>query len=99
MKLKYMSTKDAAIKKSEGEVTKILNRKKTRFVGVLQLKENFGFVAIQDGKMYTDIFVQKNKIGEAKDGDKVVVEMEEWPEKADSPFGKIIQVLGNPGRT
>ncbi|NJW53793.1 ribonuclease R [Salinimicrobium oceani] len=84
-------------KKSEGEITKILERKKTRFVGVLQLQENFGFVAIPDGKMYTDIFVQKNKIGEAKDGDKVVVEMEEWPEKADSPFGKVVQVLGRPG--
>ena len=84
-------------KKSEGEITKILNRKKTQFVGVLQLQENFGFVSIQDGKMYTDIFVQKNKIGEAQNGDKVVVEMEEWPEKADSPFGRIIQVLGKPG--
>ncbi|MFD0977247.1 ribonuclease R [Salinimicrobium gaetbulicola] len=84
-------------KKPEGEVTKVITRKKTRFVGVLQLKENFGFVAIPDAKMYTDIFVQKNKIGEAKDGDKVVVEMEEWPEKADSPFGMIVQVLGTPG--
>ncbi|MGB7785305.1 MAG: ribonuclease R [Salinimicrobium sp.] len=83
--------------KSEGEVTKVLTRKKNRFVGVLQLKENFGFVAIQDPKMYTDVFVQKNKIGEAKDGDKVVVEIEDWPEKADSPFGKIIEVLGRPG--
>lgn len=83
--------------KSEGEITKVLNRKRTKFVGVLQLQENFGFVSIQDGKMYTDIFVQKNKIGEAKDGDKVVVEMEDWPEKADSPFGKIIEVLGRPG--
>ena len=81
-------------KKSEGEITKILQRKKTRFVGVLQLQDNFGFVAIQDGKMYTDFFVQKNKIGEAQNGDKVVVEMEEWPEKADSPFGHIVQVLG-----
>ncbi|WP_029036384.1 ribonuclease R [Salinimicrobium xinjiangense] len=84
-------------KKSEGEITKVIERKKTRFVGVLQLQENFGFVAIPDGKMYTDIFVQKNKIGEAKNGDKVVVEMEEWPEKADSPFGRIVQVLGTPG--
>ena len=83
--------------KSEGEVTKVLNRKKNIFVGVLQLKENFGFVAIQDPKMYTDVFVQKNKIGDAKDGDKVVVEIEDWPEKADSPFGKIIEVLGTPG--
>lgn len=84
-------------KKSEGEITKILQRKKTRFVGVLQLQDKFGFVAIADGKMYTDIFVQKNKIGDAKNGDKVVVEMEEWPEKADSPFGRIVQVLGTPG--
>lgn len=84
-------------RKNEGEVTKILKRNRTEFVGVLQLKENFGFVAMSDPKMYTDIFVQKNKIGDAKDGDKVVVELEEWPEKADSPFGKIIQVLGKPG--
>ncbi|HET8753662.1 MAG TPA: ribonuclease R [Salinimicrobium sp.] len=84
-------------KNSEGEVTKIINRKRTEFVGILQLKENFGFVSMQDPKMYTDIFVQKNKIKDAQDGDKVIVEMEEWPEKADSPFGKIIEVLGKPG--
>lgn len=84
-------------RKNEGEVTKILKRNRTEFVGVLQLKDNFGFVAMSDPKMYTDIFVQKNKIGDAKDGDKVVVELEDWPEKADSPFGKVIQVLGKPG--
>ncbi|SKB51267.1 ribonuclease R [Salegentibacter holothuriorum] len=84
-------------KKSEGEVTKILKRKRTEFVGVLDMQKDFGFVVIGDPKMYTDIFVQKNKMGEAKDGDKVVVELEEWPEKADSPFGKVIQVLGTPG--
>lgn len=84
-------------KKSEGEITQVIKRKRTEFVGVLQLKENFGFVSIQDPKMYTDIFVQKNKISDAENGDKVVVEMEEWPEKADSPFGKIIKVLGKPG--
>jgi len=84
-------------RKSEGEIVRIINRKKTEFVGVLQMQPNFGFVAIQDPKMYTDIFVQKNKMLDAKDGDKVVVEMEDWPEKADSPFGTIKQVLGKPG--
>lgn len=84
-------------RKSEGEVVKIIKRKRTDFVGVLQLQKNFGFVAIQDPKMYTDIFVQKNKMLDAQDGDKVVVTLEEWPEKADSPFGKIKQVLGKPG--
>ncbi|MCF4100629.1 ribonuclease R [Gillisia sp. M10.2A] len=84
-------------RKSEGEVVKILKRKRTDFVGILQLQKNFGFVAIQDPKMYTDVFVQKNKMLDAQDGDKVVVTIEEWPEKADSPFGKIKQVLGKPG--
>lgn len=84
-------------KKSEGEVTRVLKRKRTEFVGVLDLQKDFGFVVIGDPKMYTDFFVQRNKIGEAKDGDKVVVEFEEWPKKADSPFGKITKVLGTPG--
>jgi ribonuclease R len=84
-------------RKSEGEIVRIVNRKKTEFVGVLQMQPNFGFVAIQDPKMYTDIFVQKNKMLDAQDGDKVVVIMEDWPEKADSPFGSIKQVLGKPG--
>lgn len=84
-------------RKSEGEVVRILNRKRTEFVGVLQLQPNFGFVSMADPKMYTDIFVQKNKILDAKDGDKVVVVLEEWPEKADSPFGRVKEVLGKPG--
>ncbi len=84
-------------RKSEGEVVRILNRKRTEFVGVLQLQPNFGFISMADPKMYTDIFVQKNKILDAKDGDKVVVVLEEWPEKADSPFGRVKEVLGKPG--
>ncbi|MDN3595924.1 ribonuclease R [Zunongwangia endophytica] len=84
-------------KKSEGEITKIITRKRTSFVGVLQMKKDFGFVVIDDPKMYTDFFVQKNKIGEAQDGDKVLVELDDWPKRADSPFGVITKVLGKPG--
>ncbi|SHF72108.1 RNAse R [Salegentibacter echinorum] len=84
-------------KKSEGEVTKILNRKRTEFVGILEMQKDFGFVVIDNPKMYTDIFVQKNRMKDAKDGEKVVVSLEDWPEKADSPFGSIKKVLGAPG--
>jgi ribonuclease R/exosome complex exonuclease DIS3/RRP44 len=83
--------------KSEGEVVRIINRKKTDFVGVLQLHKTFGFVKVQDPKMYTDIFIPKEETIGANDGDKVVVTMQEWPEKADSPFGKVKEVLGRPG--
>ena len=83
--------------KTEGEVTKIIERKRTEFVGTIQVQENFAFVDVTDYKMYTDIFVPKNKINGAKNGEKVLVAMEDWPEKADSPFGNVIKVLGMPG--
>jgi len=83
--------------KTEGEVTKIIERKRTEFVGTIQVQENFAFVEVSDYKMYTDIFVPKNKINGAKNGEKVLVAMEDWPEKADSPFGSVIKVLGMPG--
>ena len=83
--------------KSEGEITKILERKRTDFVGVIQIQERFAFVECQDTKMYTDIFISKDNINNAKNGDKVLVEIESWPEKAGSPYGKVLKILGKPG--
>lgn len=84
-------------KKPEGEVVEILERHKIQFVGVIEIQKNFAFVSTADPKMYTDIFVPKEKIGDALDGEVVVVEIEDWPEKADSPFGKVVKVLGKQG--
>ena len=83
--------------KTEGEITRIVERKKTEFVGTIQVQDNFAFVDVTDHKMHTDIFVPKNKIKDAKNGEIVLVKMEDWPEKADSPFGYVIKVLGLPG--
>ena len=83
--------------KSEGEITKILKRKRSEFIGIIQIKERFAFVVCKDPKMYTDFFIPKDKIGKAKDGELVLVEMADWPDKADSPFGIIKEILGMPG--
>ena len=84
-------------KKDEGEVTRIVERKRIEFVGILELQEKYGFVHIQDNRMYTDFYVRRENIGDAKHGDKVLVKIESWPAKADSPFGVIKEVLGKPG--
>ncbi|WP_233898905.1 ribonuclease R [Tenacibaculum piscium] len=83
--------------KLEGEVVEIMERKKTTFVGVLQMNKNFGFVIPDSQKMQADLFIAQNKLNGAEDGDKVVVEMTDWPENSKNPFGKITQVLGKPG--
>ena len=83
--------------KQEGEITKVIKRAKTEFVGVIQIHKNYAFLVSDSNKMYTDIFIPINKINKAEDGDKVLVKFEDWPEKADSPYGKVIKVLGKPG--
>ena len=85
--------------KLEGEITQIIKRAKSEYVGIIQIheKKNFAFVVVDGNKMKTDIFVPINKTKRAEDGDKVVVFMEDWPEKADSPNGKVIKVLGKAG--
>jgi ribonuclease R len=83
--------------KFEGEITEIIKRAKSEYVGVIQLHSNYAFVVPDSNKMYKDIFVPINKTFKAEDGDKVLVSLEDWPEKADSPYGKVIKVLGKPG--
>lgn len=84
-------------KKLEGEITKVIERNKNEFVGIVDMQKTFAFVRPTDFRMYTDIFVSLDKIGKANDGDKVIVEITEWPDNTDSPFGKVTEVLGKPG--
>ena len=83
-------------KRPEGEVVEIVERNKTDFVGVIDIQKNFAFVSTANPKMYTDIFIPKDKYEGAEQGDVVLVHIEDWPKRADSPFGKVIKVLGKP---
>ena len=84
-------------KRPEGEVIEVVERAKTDFVGVIAIQPNFAFVSTANPKMYTDIFIPKDKIGAAENGDVVLVHIEDWPKKADSPFGSVVKILGKPG--
>lgn len=84
-------------KRPEGEVIEVVERAKTDFVGVIDIQKNFAFVSTANPKMYTDIFIPLVKIAEAQQGDVVLVHIEDWPKKADSPFGAVTKVLGKPG--
>ncbi|GGG36962.1 ribonuclease R [Bizionia arctica] len=85
--------------KREGEITSIIKRAKSEYVGVIQFSKNnnFAFVVVDGTKMYKDIFVPISKINKAEDGDKVLVSLDDWPDNSDSPNGHVLQVLGKPG--
>ncbi|HMB61792.1 MAG TPA: ribonuclease R [Eudoraea sp.] len=84
-------------KKMEGEIVRVVERKKDTFVGIVDLQKTFAFVRPTDFRMYTDIFIPIQKTGKAEHGEKVVVKITEWPENSDSPSGEILEVLGKPG--
>ncbi|UII77639.1 ribonuclease R [Flagellimonas sp. HMM57] len=84
-------------KKEEGEIATVIERKKTSYVGIVDKQKTFAFVRPSDSRMYTDIFIPMEKLKNAEDGDKVLVDLGEWPDNADSPYGEVTQILGKPG--
>ncbi len=81
----------------EGEITQIIKRARSEYVGVVQMNNKFAFVVADSNKMPVDIFIPLSKTSEAQNGDKVLVTLQDWPEKADCPNGVITKILGKPG--
>lgn len=83
--------------KREGVIIEILKRKKSQFVGTIELSKNFAFLLPDSSSMPVHIFIPLSQLNGAKHGQKVVAVITEWPNQAENPFGKVIQVLGKPG--
>lgn len=82
---------------TEGVVVEILEHSQSKFVGQLELQKHFAFIVLDSKFLANDIFIPKEDLNGARDGDKVVVEIVEWPAKAKNPIGKIVDILGRPG--
>lgn len=85
-------------KKPEGEIIEVLERLRVRFVGIIQSSRHFMFVIPDDNRVHVDFMVMPEDAANAKNGEKVVIELIEWPSKSRNPLAKIIQILGQPGQ-
>ncbi len=83
--------------KPEGEVVEVIKRNKTKYVGTIQINPKFAFVVPDYSKIHVDFFVPLQDTLNAKNGQKVVVELAEWKRGSDNPNGKVVEVLGNAG--
>ena len=82
-------------KKEEAKIIEIIERKTTTFVGTLKILNNTRFVIVSKRKANVDFYI-KNDNSNAKNGDRVVIELIEWKDTK-SPQAKIIDILGKPG--
>lgn len=81
----------------EGEVVDIMERAKDTFVGILDVSDNFAFLVCDNRVLTNDVFIPKNKLNGAKNGQKVIVKLMQWEPNMKSPVGEVIDILGDKG--
>ena len=81
----------------EGEVIEIVEEGRREFVGIIERNSKYAFVIVDKRYIPYDIFVANDDAMNAKNGQKVVVQIVEWPKKAKNPIGKVVKVLGDVG--
>lgn len=82
---------------AEGEVIEILERANDTFVGTLEVEKSYAFLVTENRTLANDIFIPKDKLKGGKTGDKAIVRVTEWPDKAKNPIGQVIDILGRAG--
>lgn len=78
----------------EGEVYKVIERANSKIVGIFAASRKFGFVSPDDTRIREDIYIPEGQFMGAATGDKVVVEVTQWPENGRKAEGHVVEVLG-----
>ena len=81
-------------REAEGEVVEILERANDTFVGTLEVGKSYAFLVTENRTLANDIFIPKEKLKGGKTGDKAIVKIVEWPDKAKNPIGQVVDILG-----
>ncbi len=81
----------------EGQVTQILKRTDKQFVGRLEVHRDLAYLITEDRTLANDILIPRRNLKGAKQGDKVIAKIAEWPAEAKNPIGRVVEVLGQSG--
>lgn len=80
-----------------GAVTKVIERGRKGYAGVLEEENGMVFLVPDDKRMYTDVIIPNNARGESEIGQKVIVAITSWTDSKKSPVGEVTAILGKPG--
>ena len=84
-------------KKPEGEIIRVITRAHNKIVGTFFQSRDYAFVVPDDKKIASDIYIMRRDFNGAKNNQKVVVEITEWPQEHRKAEGKVVEILGKIG--
>jgi ribonuclease R len=84
-------------RRQEGKVVEIVAREREFVVGQISVSERFAFLRPDNMRLHVDIYISKDKLNNARNGEKVMVRVLDWPHGAESPNGEVVEILGMPG--
>jgi ribonuclease R len=76
-----------------GSVAEVLRRKQSEYIGTVEATRDFAYFMPDSQKPMPDFFIPADSLGEAKDGDRVVVRLVEWKDGARNPKAAVVSVL------
>lgn len=95
--VKVHAFKKTENKEQHGKVIEILQRKKTEFVGTVNISSNFALLIPDSRKTSFNIYIPKKLLNNAQHGDKAIACITDWNSRTNNPYGKIVKVLGVAG--
>jgi len=84
-------------RKTEGQIIEIIERRKINFVGIIKATKKFALLIPDSKNVNIEINIPLKNLKGAKNGQKAIAQITDWPQYSINPFGKIVNVLGNPG--
>lgn len=84
-------------KNLEGQIVRIVERKRKEYVGILKKSKSFYFISPDDPNIHRDIYINEARLNGAKTGDKVVVGNLIWDSLMLNPEGEVTEVFGKAG--
>ena len=85
-------------KNIEGEVIKILERKSTEFIGMVEDSKGFAFFIPKNKKIFVDFFVRKKKNENFSKNKKYIAKVINWGNSNKKPEAQIIKCIGESGK-
>ncbi len=79
--------------RQEGVIKDVVHRRQSEFSGKVEVQENFAFFIGQGDGSAPDIYIPKEALNGAVDGDRVVARVTDWAEKKKNPVGEVVRVL------